>query len=46
MVANTANEAATLDHDVHRLRYKEFHTATEGMDLYLLIWGVKRNVYK
>jgi hypothetical protein len=37
MIANSANEAATLDYDVHRLRYEEFHAATEGMDLYLLI---------
>ena len=37
MVAHTANKTAALYQDVHRLRYKEFHTATEGMYLYLLI---------
>ena len=37
MVANTANEAAALDHNVHRLRHKELHATTEGMDLNLLI---------
>ena len=37
MVADTANEAAALYYDVHRLRYKEFYAAAEGMDLYLLI---------
>ena len=37
MVADTANEVATLDYDVHRLRYKEFHTAEESVDLYLFI---------
>jgi hypothetical protein len=35
MVANTANKTAALDYDVNRLRNKEFHTATEGMYLYL-----------
>ena len=37
MVADTANEAAALYYDVHRLRYKEFYAAAEGVDLYLLI---------
>ena len=37
MVADTTNEAAALYYDVHCLRYKEFHAAAEGMDLYLLI---------
>ena len=38
MVADTANKTTALDDNVHRLRYKEFHAATEGMDLYLLIF--------
>ena len=33
MIAYTANETATLDYDVHRLRHKEFYAATECMDL-------------
>ena len=37
MVADTANKTTALDDDVHSLRYNKFHTATEGMDLYLLI---------
>ena len=37
MVADTANKAAALNDNVHRLRYKEFHATTEGMDFYLLI---------
>ena len=37
MVAYAADETAALDHDVHRLRHKEFHAATEGMDFDLLI---------
>ena len=37
MIADTANETATFDHNVHRLRHKEFYAATEGMDLYLFI---------
>ena len=37
MVADTANEATTLDKDVHRLRYKEFYAAEESVDLYLFI---------
>ena len=37
MVANTTNEAAALDQNVNRWRHKEFHTATEGMDLNFLI---------
>ena len=37
MVADTANEVATLDYDVHSLRYDQFHAATEGMDFYLFI---------
>ena len=40
MVANTANKTATFDNDVNRLRHKEFHTATEGMYLYLLILSI------
>ena len=37
MVADTANKTTALDDNVHSLRYNKFHTATEGMDLYLLI---------
>ena len=37
MVADTANKTTALYYDVHRLRYKEFHPATKGMDLYFLI---------
>ena len=37
MIAYTANETATLDHNTHCLRYKEFDAATEGMNLYFLI---------
>ena len=37
MVADTANETAALDKDVHRLRYKEFYAAEESVDLYLFI---------
>ena len=33
----TTNEAATLDYDVHRLRYKEFYAAEESVDFYLFI---------
>ena len=32
MVAHTANETATLDHDVNRLRYKEFYAAAESVE--------------
>ena len=39
MVADTANETAALDYDVHRLRHKKFYAATKGMNLYLLIFG-------
>ena len=37
MVADTANEVATLDYDVHCLRYNEFYAAEESVDLYLFI---------
>ena len=37
MIADTADETAALDHDVHRLRHHEFYAATEGVDLDLLI---------
>ena len=32
MVADTANKAAALYYNVHRLRYKEFYAAAEGVD--------------
>ena len=37
MVADIAQETATFDNDIHRLRHIEFYAATEGMNLYLLI---------
>ena len=39
MVAYTAYEAAAHDDNVHRLGHKELDAATEGVDLYLLIFG-------
>ena len=37
MVANPTDEAAALDHDVHRWRHDEFYATTESMDFNLLI---------
>ena len=39
MIADTANEAAALHHDVDVGGYEEFNAATEGVDVYLLILG-------